>query len=167
MSHQRTLRANGFRSGSSLQEGPRPCLVWPRTPEALAMSAGRNARQSTRGLHRLTRLALASARAAEMGKIQGVPERTNKRTAQERQPLWPACLCQGEGPRRRGPGATCRRGPGIEDRSSIEKLEDRWSIFVGPRRSGGLLRNQSFQSASPAARELPDLAGPFLSRVSA
>ena len=60
LSLHRNLRANGFRSGSSLQEGPWPGLVWPRTPKALAMSASRNARQTKRGLHWLTKLARAS-----------------------------------------------------------------------------------------------------------
>ena len=54
LSLHRNLRANGFRSGSFLQEGPRPGLVWPRTPKALAMSASRNAKQTNRGLHWLT-----------------------------------------------------------------------------------------------------------------
>eukprot|EP00959_Pyramimonas_sp_CCMP1952_P054693 1143063-Pyramimonas_sp.AAC.1 len=31
--------------------------VWPRTPDRLAMSASRNARQTNRGLHWLTKLA--------------------------------------------------------------------------------------------------------------
>eukprot|EP00959_Pyramimonas_sp_CCMP1952_P473973 9502660-Pyramimonas_sp.AAC.1 len=34
--------------------------VWPRTPEALVLSASRNARQTNKGLHWLTKIAHSS-----------------------------------------------------------------------------------------------------------